>query len=326
MSMFRKPKEAVVGVKVLFMGDTGSGKTTAGLSFPNVALVDAEAGASFYENTPKGKNLIGVMNSQSFDDLDESMDEVKDMALENPSQNYTLMVDSETKIYQNLTDASLKVEEAKALKKGKDVMDSAVSMRGWGRIKSVAQRLQNGKIDLSNAGVNIVSIAQIEDVKEKRGESFVKIGEKPIMQKGSEYDYDIIVKFRTGSKDGKEIYAGEILKDRTGVTKKGQIIENVSYEIWREYMEKRKQNGEGTLNTNMSSDAEKTIKKLHAEDVEKEKTIQERIKEVMALSDKHSELVTKGIDALGIKDMINPTATETEKIEKLLNAVTKKLK
>src|SRR5699024_3266373 len=130
---------------------------------PKSLAMDSEAGIAFYEGKPEGKNLLGVKNTQSFSELNETMDEIMELIEDEEELGFqTLIIDSETKFYQNLTDTALQLEEKKARNKGRDVMDSAVSMRGWGRIKSVATRLQNLKIDLSGRGVNIVSVSQVE--------------------------------------------------------------------------------------------------------------------------------------------------------------------
>ncbi len=319
MSLFRKPTVKKLGVKVLFLGEKGVGKSVASLSFPRVYALDAETGMAFYEgNKEFGQNLLGIANTQDFNELQEAIDELMDMGTDEVG---TLVIDSETKFYQNLTDASLQVEEKKARKAGKDVMDSAVSMRGWGRIKSVATRLQNLKIDLSAKGVNVVSISQIDDVKQKVGENFVKVGEKPVMQKGSEYDYDIVVKlFTEKAPNGEIVYKGETLKDRTGVTKVGQVTENPSYETWRLFLESRE--GADVIQSNLAKDQEKSQKALQEEDAEAEKTVVEKLKEVMAKSADHQ---AKALELIKVAKIVNPLqpkdAKELEKLHQIVDAV-----
>lgn len=322
-SKLRKPRTNLSGGKFLFMGETGSGKTSAGLTFPNIALFDAENGATFYEaDEEKGKNLFGIINSQSYIENEEVVEEIGELALQEKDKYYTLMTDSETKVYQSLVDAVLRLEERKAIAKGRDAMDSNVSVRGWGRVKSLAQRLQNQKIDLSAKGVHIVSIAQLEDIKEKKGDNFVKTGEKPIMQKGTQFDYDVIVKFKYIEKDGEEKYVGKILKDRTNVTKRGQIIENVGYHIWEEYFNNIRQTGESNQ-TNMSAGSKSVEEVLHKQDIEAEKTAGERIIEVSSISDDAKTKVTQLIKALKISDVNALTATQSEKLTKGLDAIKK---
>jgi hypothetical protein len=317
VGIFRKPSAKKLGLKVLLMGEKGVGKSVFALSFPKVYAMDAETGMAFYEDHPVyGKNLEMIANTQDFSELEEAIDELMEL------EEGTLVIDSETKFYQNLTDASLRVEEAKARKNGKDVMDSAVSMRGWGRIKSVATRLQNLKIDLSAKGMNVISISQIDDVKVKQGENFVKVGEKPVMQKGSEYDYDIVLKLMatTNPKSGEVQYQALVLKDRTGVTKVNQVIDNPSYDTWRLFLEAR--DGADKIKSSLAKDHDKALKSLEEEDAKAEKSIVDRLKEAMALGE---EQKAKALELIKENKIANPLAPkdakELEKLTKIVETV-----
>ncbi|PEA25870.1 hypothetical protein CN984_11920 [Bacillus cereus] len=318
MSMFRKPSAKKLGLKVLAIGEKGVGKSVFSLSFPRVYAIDGETGMAFYESHPRfGQNLLGIVNTQDFNELQEAIDELMDMGAEEVG---TLSIDSETKIYENLTDASLQVEEKKARKNGKDVNDSSVSMRGYGRIKAISTRLQNLKIDLSAKGINVISIAQIDDIKQKIGEQFIKVGEKPVMKKNSEYDYDVVIKlFTEDDSEGNPIYKGVILKDRTGVTKVNQIVENPSYETWRLFLESR--DGADTIKSNLAKDSAKSQKALEEEDAEAEKTVVDKLKEAMSKSDAHQAKAVALIQESGIKNPLSPTATELNKLQKIVEIV-----
>lgn len=297
------------------MGEKGVGKSVFSLSFPRVYALDAETGMSFYENHPQfGQNLLGIANTQDFNELQEAIEEISEMGADEVG---TLVIDSETKFYQNLTDASLQVEEKRARANGKDVMDSAVSMRGWGRIKSVATRLQNLKIDLSAKGVNVISISQIDDVKQKVGENFVKVGEKPVAQKGIEYDYDVVIKLFTEVDSANNThYKGLILKDRTSVTKVGQTIDNPSYETWRLFLESR--DGADTIDSKLAKDADKSKKALEAEDAKAEMTLADKLKDVMAKSDTHK---AKALELIKEAKIANPLAVKDAKEAQALQEI-----
>lgn len=316
MGLFRKPSAKKLGLKVLVMGEKGVGKSVFALSFPTVYAMDAETGMAFYEGHPEfGDNLEMIANTQDFNELQEAIDELMDL------DEGTLVIDSETKFYQNLTDASLQVEERKAKEKGKDINDSSVSMRGWGRVKAIAQRLQNLKIDLSAKGVNVVSISQIDDVKQKVGENFVKVGEKPVMQKGSEYDYDIVVKLTAQLDANNNVkYQGIILKDRTGVTKVGQVIDNPSYDTWKLFLESR--DGADKIKSSLSKDGAKSQKALEQEDLEAEKTVTDKLKEVMAKSKEHQAKAVELIKQAGIANPLAPKdAKELTKLKEIIDVV-----
>lgn len=320
MSRFRKPSTKKIGAKVLVMGDTGVGKTIFTMSFPKIFAMDSETGIAFYEGKEEGKNLLAIANTQDFNELSEAIDEVSEIFEEDPNSIGTLAIDSETKFYQNLTDTVLTVEEKKAKKAGRDIMDSNISVRGWGRIKSVATRLQNLKIDLSAKGVNVISVAQSEDVKQKVGDNFIKVGEKPAMAKGSAFDYDIVIRlFVEKDARGEYSYKGEILKDRTKVCKVGEIVDNPSYLIWKKSLEERKGD---LIDSNLAKDAEKAMKKLEEEDAKAEKTVADKLKEVMGRSD---EAKNKALELIKKHKIVNPLspkdAKELKKIEDIVNEV-----
>lgn len=317
--MFRKPSAKKLGLKVLAMGEKGVGKSVFSLSFPRVYALDAETGMAFYENNPQfGKNLLGIANTQDFNELQEAIEEISEMGTDEVG---TLVIDSETKFYQNLTDAALTVEEKRARANGKDVMDSAVSMRGWGRVKALATRLANLKIDMSAKGINLVSISQIDDVKQKMGDSFVKIGERPVMQKGSEYDFDLILKLFVEKTSTDEIlYKAEVLKDRTGVTKVGQIIDNPSYENWRLFLESR--DGADMIDSKLAKDAGKSQKALEDEDKKAEMTVADKLKEVMAKGGKVQEEALRLIKEAKIANPLIPKdAKELQKVQEIIDTV-----
>jgi len=317
--MFRKPSTKITGAKILCMGETGVGKTKFALSFPKVYAMDSETGVSFYEGD--SPNLIGIANTQDFNELSEAMDEITEMVAEDASLVGTLMIDSETKFYQNLTDTALSVEEKKAKKKGLDINDQAISMRGWGRIKNIGIRLQNLKIDLSAKGINVISVSQIEDVKQKVGENFVKIGEKPVMAKNASYDYDIVVKLFVEKSlvTGKFEYKAEILKDRTEVTKIGQIIDNPSYSVWKKFLEGRKGD---TIQSELAKDTEKAKKSLEDEDAVAERTVVDRLKTVMGKSEEQKAKALELIKEAKIKNPLSPKdAKELEVLGKIVDTV-----
>ncbi|MCY9056146.1 ATP-binding protein [Bacillus spizizenii] len=320
---FRKPSTKRIGLKVLVTGQTGSGKSVLGLSFPKVAALDSEAGLALYEgDSVYGANLVAINNTMSIADMEEGIEEIEEMVEEDPNSVQTLVIDSETKFYQNLQHSALEVEEKRARRKGGDVMDTNLSVRSWGRIKQVSTKLQNLKIDLSAKGVHVISVSQVDDVKEKKGEQFVKVGEKPVMAKNAEYDYDIIINMvaEDDGKGGKK-YKGEIKKDRTNVTKAGMVIDNPSYKIWKDYYEGRQ--GADTLQSNLSKDMDKDMNSLESEDLEKEKTTVDKLKELMTKNDEIKEKAVAMIKEKKIKNPLQPTASELKDLEEIVATLSK---
>lgn len=239
---FREAKAAKIGGKFLVYGESGSGKSTFQLTFPKVACIDSEAGVAHYEkkditinNGNTYNNLLMVDNTSDLDELEEDLDNF--LAGEYDGKIETLSIDSETKFYGTMQVGAQEVEEKRARKKGGNVDDANISQRSWGRIKILNLKLQQAKIDLSTKGIHIISVAQATDERDKTGEKV--IGIKPDMHKSVKFDYDTVLEFYTEEdKDGIHYYA-RVLKDRTNVTKRGDIIENPCYNIWKDYFEGR---------------------------------------------------------------------------------------
>lgn len=248
---FREAKTAKIGGKFLVYGEPGSGKSTFQLTFPKVACIDSEAGIAHYEdvditlnNGNTYNNLILVDNTSDLDELETDLDDFLNGEYDGKIE--TLSIDSETKFYGTMKVGAQEVEEKRARKKGGNVDDANISQRSWGRIAILNLKLQQLKIDLSTRGINVISVAQAADKRDKSGEKI--IGVKPDMHKTVGFDYDTVLEFFTKEEtDGIHYYA-KVLKDRTRVTKRGDIIENPCYDVWKDYFE-----GRSKLDTNQTS-------------------------------------------------------------------------
>lgn len=237
---FRESAKNKIGGKFLVYGATGTGKSIFGLTFPGGIAIDSECGLAHYEgrditlnNGNTYNNLKFVDTTSDLDTLEEDLEDFENIAEENKCQ--TLIIDSESKIYAGLQISANEVEERRARRKGKDVNDVNISVLSWGRIKLINMRLQQAKIDLSSKGYHIVSVAQEEEIKDEEGKK--TIGYKPDCYKKLPFDYDVVARFfYKKESDGVHYYA-EIVKDRTRVTQKGDIIENPCYDIWKDYFE-----------------------------------------------------------------------------------------
>lgn len=234
--------------------------------------MDSEDGYAWYEGTDKAKNLIGIVDSQSYDDLEELLDQLEDGELDFG----TLVIDSETKIYENIQEALLSVEERRAINKGRDPLDANISQRGWGKIKQLATRLQNAKIRMASQGFNVVSVAQNKDLTQDIGNGTrVKTGETADMAKKAPYDYDIVLHLQI--KDGK--YVGVVEKDRTTTYKAGDVIENPSYKNWEKRLQAKDNQGE-TVVKDYNKDVDKS-KEAYQNEVKAIMTFPEQVKEYL---------------------------------------------
>ena len=277
---FRKAREAKIGGKFLAYGYEGSGKSWFALTFPKVACIDSETGIAHYEgkditlaNGKTYNNLVLVDDTSDLDDLEDDIDEAVDS-----DEIQTLSIDSETKFYATMQVGATEVEEKKARRKGGDVDDTVVSQRQWGRIKIINMKLQQAKIDLSSKGKHVVPVAQATEVYEGTGDNRKLVGIKPDMHKSVKFDYDTILEFYK-EENGEDVrYFAKVKKDRTNVTKVGQIIENPSYDIWKDYFESM--NGLDTNETTYKQDI-KTSTESMVDQAEKAEELAAEFKDVL---------------------------------------------
>lgn len=255
--------------------------------------------------------MIGILDTQSYDDLEDALDQLED----DTNKLDTFVVDSETKIYENIQEALQSVEEARAARKGRDVLDANLSMRSWGKIKQLASRLQNAKIRLASQGVNLISVAQSVDVMEDAGNGTrVKIGEKPNMSKNAAYDYDIVL--RLFIKDGK--YYGQVEKDRTKTVPRGDIIENPSFDIWKSRLSAKDNQGDAVAK-DFSKDSRKS-QQAYAEEVEGSMPFAERVKAHLQKldADAKKKFVVDMVAATGTKKVNEMNKDQQKKVLALM--------
>lgn len=221
---FRKAMSRKQGLKILIYGTDGVSKSTTALGFPNLAIVDTESKLGVYENHPYfGKNIKAIADTSEYYQIIDLAEEV----LKHPEEISTFVIDSETNLYESLQVSMMELEEARAKKKGGNVDDASVSVRGWGKVKLNNARLKNLKCQLSAKGITIISIAHKEDEMQKVGDTNVKVGEKPALRKNSTHDYDVIIRMYK-EKDiatGKPRFMAEIEKDTTMTFTVGEKID-----------------------------------------------------------------------------------------------------
>lgn len=321
---FRKARSSKIGGKFLAYGYEGTGKSWFALTFPDVACIDSETGNAHYEgknitlaNGNTYNNLKIVDNTSDLDDLEDDIDEIMES-----DDIQTLDIDSETKFYAAMQVGATEVEERKARRKGGDVDDTVVSQRQWGRIKIINMKLQQAKIDLSSKGKHIVSVAQATEVYEGTGDNRKLVGIKPDMHKSVKFDYDTILEFYKEENGDEVKYFAKVKKDRTNVTKVGQIIENPSYDIWKDYFEAM--NGLDTNETTYKQDI-KTSTESMVDKAEKAEELAAEFKDVLkslkenkdALSKVNKLMKEKEVDLKKLEMQTPETLTELIDFAKL---------
>jgi hypothetical protein len=226
---FVKPEKKKEGVKFLVYGDSGSGKTPFGLSFPNIAHVDSDSGTTFYDKS----NVVITTNTLSLKELYEEVDDVeRDDDLFESIDTFT--VDSITRFHENQEHAALKVVEQRAISSNRLLEGEGISVKERGIIKLHYEKFFGRMMEIAKQAKNLVFIAEKKDKTEQKKDAIsgqsvsVKIGEMPNMQKNAEYDFDVVIK--TYIKDGES--HGVIEKDRTGTFKVGDEVVRPNYSHW----------------------------------------------------------------------------------------------
>ena len=274
----RKPQVRKQGLKVLVWGESGSGKSRYSLSGWNKQIVvDSEAKIGVIEGNEKyNSEIVGILDSSNYYDVTELMGEI----IKNPSMCNTLVVDSETNIYNSTQIACLQVEENRAKRKKGEVEDANLSQRAWGRIKNNYTRAKLLRQQLSSQGITIISVAQSEPVTQQVGTERVVIGHKPILAKTCEFEYDVILHFYT-EKDlatGELRYLCEVNKDSTDTFKVGTKINNPTYEnTYAKYVESK-----GDLDS-VKTDYSKAIDNEIAINEEEDKNHDELVEEFVSV-------------------------------------------
>lgn len=317
MSLFEEPAKTSAGLKVLVYGKEGTGKTVFALSFPDVALIDTEAGSTFYLGQEFGKNIRKILRTQGYKKYEDAMEEVGKYWEKLGMQ--TLVTDSVTKIRQNLSDTVINVDVKRNKRNGMAdaELNSNLSMRSWGKIGEISKRHQNTKIDLSN-NVNIVDVAQAKEIKDDN-QNVINI--VPDMDKSAPYDYDIKMFMFTKKDDkGKVRFYGRIDKDRTSTYETGEVIENPSFENWSDVL-----SGSGDrISTSYVSD-QKEDEEAYKEEVEKDnQTIEERLANFSSeLSDDDKKVFSELLKENKITNITKLTKAQQKKLIELMDSFKK---
>ena len=330
---FQKVEEVLshVGGKVLVFGKQGTGKSTFVGTFPNINLVDTEDGQTYYLG--KNKNIKGVMRTVSEKEVQETLDELND---EETLKTFdTIVIDSGTKLYENMQFAAYEVAESRGRKqrsKGVDIDldDINISQRDWGHIKRWNQQLATSYILFSEMGKWCVVTAHQKDEmrdatkaeKKALGVDKIKIGEIPDLAKKAEHDFDIVIQtFTEETDEGETVYKAKILKDRTGVTKRGDILENITFDIWKDNWEETKKYGVKTA-INLNDSVGKDVQAMTAEINTAENIVAEWKPIMKSLSESGNSTAVKQINAF-IKDkninVKNMTAEDPNILSELLD-------
>lgn len=235
----QKREKKCEGVTFLWYGDSATGKTPTGLSFPNQVLFDSDGGTKFYDEY--NDNILSESNTLSFKEMNDDLDE-----LENDDDLFekteTINIDSATRYHENMKHAALKVVEQRARKAGRLIEGEGLSFKEYGTMQLHYDRFFARLLTYVKMGKNLSYVAEGQDETETRTDSnnnqvSVKVGVKPNLPKGSKFDFDVVV--NTYTENGKAY--GRVEKDRTKTFSIGDVIEMPNYSHWEEAIKKAQQ-------------------------------------------------------------------------------------
>lgn len=242
MSAFQTLQSSARRAKVLLIGEAGSGKTHAALTFPSPCVIDAEGSIDWFADRFK----FVATATKSYRDVSKIIAEAR--AGDMPGE--TLVIDSLTTIYNGLVNAAssdrddLRPLDWGRIKRKNSIMldelyhklDMHVVCTGWikARYAKAGQRVGNEVVKKND----LVEIDQVFD------------GDRKVS-----YAFDFIVKMECV--DGR--YFGTIVKSRSGALKAGERIENFGWEIIKPLL------GNGARSYHGMTDEEQTARDREAE-------------------------------------------------------------
>ena len=190
-------------LKLFIWGDSGVGKTTLALQFPNPVLIDLEGGADLYGD----KFAFSVMRASTADEVTTAVE----WLAQNPHGYETLVIDPISVYWDALqkkwSDIFLRRNKGSRAHKHEFY---EFQPRDWMTMKAEFKHLIRSLIALD---MNVIVTAR-QKVQYADGAFMRAIGETFDGEKSLPYLFDVVVRLH---RDEKGRYLGRCLKDRSGV-------------------------------------------------------------------------------------------------------------
>lgn len=206
--------------KVLLIGEAGTGKTHAALTFPKPVMIDAEGSADWFSD----RFAFSAVNTKSYTDVSDLLKQIRNGGV--PCE--TVIIDSLTSIYNGLVNAATEARLA-----GPYPSDDLRPI-DWGRIKRKFSTLLDELYH--KLPVNVVCIGWIKPEYAKPGDivnnqavkqnDLVKVGEVFDGDRKTAYAFDFV--FKIEGNDGRRTRA-TVIKTRSGLLQAGQVIPDFSW-------------------------------------------------------------------------------------------------
>jgi hypothetical protein len=202
-------------LKLALYGPAGSGKTHIALTFPDVVIVDTEAGTDFFRGRVAP---FRVMKTKDFTQVLALIQAIEDRQI----TCETLVLDSFTILNDVLREAAFKAAEKRALAKNIPVDDATVTPRDWGKIRA---RLNSLITRLYNLPCHTVLTGWVRDIYEGEGNDLKKVGTGMDADRRLLYQPDIVLELQVV----KGRHVGYVRKDRTGTFAVDSRLTDISY-------------------------------------------------------------------------------------------------
>jgi hypothetical protein len=194
-------------LKILLFGPSGSGKTLAALSFPGVALIDAEGGSDLYAGRP-GVNKFSILRAKSPTDLENA---IRFIEADGGKTFQTLVIDPISVFYDVQKEAA-----ARSAKSGE------LGFREWAKINNKMKSIYNS---LTNLPVHVVVIARESTEYDTVSGELKKTGVKPDCDKAIPYAFDFVIRLNAD-------HTAEAVKSRGLDLAKGNRLPAVNWSVF----------------------------------------------------------------------------------------------
>lgn len=165
-------------LKIFLYGNTGTGKTTFSLQFPNPCVIDLERGTDFYGDKFKFEKMVPTSFSATWSAVSWLM--------QNQHPYQTLVIDPITMAYEQLQD---KHNDAMK-KKNKDFQDYDFGPKEWMKIKSEWKDFLRDIIALP---MHVIFIAREKPKYDPKG-YMKQVGETYDSEKNTAYYFDMVMR------------------------------------------------------------------------------------------------------------------------------------
>lgn len=195
-------------LKILFYGPSGSGKTIAALTFPRVALIDAESGSDLYAGRP-GMPTFHRVRAKTLSEVEQAVAFIQQ---DGGKMFDTLVIDPVTVLY----------DVEKSVLSANNTKD--MNPRDWNKING---RLASLYTRLTNLNVHVIVIAQEAAEYAGDGLNLKKVGVKPDADKKLRYMMDFVVHLNAD-------HSGQVEKSRGIILGKNGALPKVEWQAFEE--------------------------------------------------------------------------------------------